>query len=124
MSKKSIPEDLNYAAGEVRYAFNSWQTDTIGELLTLLREVEDEMESYDGDALIADHWDELTIAAEYQSMFGDPSDWDDDCYKLTFEYRLANVEDDIMYVEQLIEALGPSFKFTDLPKPKYMKSAA
>lgn len=124
MAKKRFPQDLTFAGETVRYAFDNWQAETLGKLLTGLEEVREEMESYDGDALIADHWDELGIAADYAGMFGDPSEWDDDDWPLTFDYRLANVEEDIMYVEQLVEGLGQSFKFDDLPKPKYMNPPA
>ena len=121
MAKKRFPEDLKFAGETIRYAFNSWQPGTLGELQSRLEEVRDEMESFDGDDLIADHWDELTIAADYADMFSDPDDRGDDDWPLTFEYRLANVEEDIQYVEELIEGLGETFKFADLPKPKYMQ---
>lgn len=128
MKKKRIPENLDYAAKHIRCAFDHWhQTDvigTVGDLLTTLQEVIDEMSQFEGDALIVDHWDNLGITTEYINLFGDPDDHQDDDWPLTFDYRLANVEEDIMYVEQLVEGLGESFKFDDLPKPEYMTTAA
>lgn len=121
MAKKRFPDELKFAGETVRYAFDSWQPETLGELYSCLEEVREEMETFDGEALIADHWEELSIAGEYQSMFGDPSEWDDDDFPLTFDIRLGDVEEDILYVEELIEGLGESFKFIDLPKPKYMR---
>jgi hypothetical protein len=121
MAKKKFPEDLTFAGEQIRYSFDSWRPSTLGELQCCLEEVKEEMEQFDGEELMADHWEELTIAGEYQSMFGDPSEWDDEHFPLTFEYRLENVNEDIEFVEELIEGLGESFKFTDLPKPKYMK---
>jgi len=121
MAKKRFPEELKFAGEHVRFAFDTWKPETLGELHTCLEEVREEMESFDGDDLIADHWDELSIAGEYQSMFGDPSEWDDEHFPLTFDYRMENVNEDIEFVEELIEGLGESFKFADLPKPKYMR---
>lgn len=121
MAKKRFPEELKFAGEHVRFAFDTWKPETLGELHTCLEEVREEMESFDGDDLIADHWDELCIAGEYQSMFGDPSEWDDEHFPLTFDYRMENVNEDIEFVEELIEGLGESFKFADLPKPKYMR---
>ena len=121
MAKKRFPEDLKFAGEHVRFAFDTWKPETLGELQTCLEEVRDEMEGFDGDDLIADHWDDLTIAAEYESMFGDPSDRGEDEDPLTFEYRMEYVNEDIEFVEELIEGLGETFKFADLPKPKYMQ---
>lgn len=121
MAKKRFPEELKFAGETVRYAFDSWQPETLGELYSCLEEVQEEMERFDGDDLIADYWDELSIAADYASMFSDPDERGSDDWPLTFEYRLANVEEDILHVEELIEGLGESFKFADLPKPKYMR---
>lgn len=124
MAKKRFPQDLVFEAKHIRFEFRYWHDTgmvcTLGDLRRLLREVEDEMSCFDGEALIVDYWDDLGITTDYVSLFGDPDDHDDDV-PLTFDYRLANVEEDLMHVEQLIEGLGESFKFTDLPKPKYMK---
>ena len=121
MANKRFPENLKFAGETIRYAFDSWKPETLGELQTCLEEVREEMESFDGDDLIADHWDDLTIAAEYESMFGDPRERDEDEEPLTFDCRMENVNEDIEFVEELIEGLGVSFKFIDLPKPKHMR---
>ena len=127
MKKQSIPQDLDYEAKHIRFEFRTWHKggvfNTLGELLTTLREVEDEMSRFDGEALIVDHWDDLGIATDYLNLFSDPHDHNED-WPLTFDYRLSNVDEDIMNVEQLVEGLGESFKFDDLPKPKYMTTAA
>jgi len=116
--KKRFPQDLKFAGEQIRDAFDSWQPDTLSDLQSRLQEVQQEMESFDGEDLISDHLDELTVAAEYESLFTDPGDDND---PVTFNYRMANVEEDIEHLEELIEGLGESFKFKDLPKPKHMK---
>lgn len=122
MAKKRFPEDLKFAGEHVRFAFDTWKPGTLGELQSRLEEVRDEMESFDSDVLIADHWDELTVAADYILLFGDVAEQVEELdLPLDFDYRLANVEEDILQVEELIEGLGESFKFADLPKPKYMR---
>jgi hypothetical protein len=122
MAKKRFPEDLKFAGETIRYAFDSWQPGTLGELQSRLEEVRDEMESFDSDDLIEDHWDELTVAADYVLLFGDVTEQVEELdLPLDFDYRLANVEEDIQQVEELIEGLGESFKFANLPKPKYMR---
>ncbi|QGJ70880.1 Hypothetical protein PBC10988_25790 [Planctomycetales bacterium 10988] len=127
MKKKRIPEQLEFVAQHIRHEFNYWyeigRVRTLGGLLHTLRVVEYDMARFDGDALIADRWEELRLGLDYVELFGDPNDHDDD-EPLTFDYRLANVEDDIMCVEELVEGLGESFQFGDLPKPKYMTTAA
>ena len=122
MAKKRFPQDLKFAGEQIRYAFDSWQPSTLGELQSDLEEVQQEMESFNGDDLIADHWDELTVAADYVRLFEDPTEQVEELdVPFDFDYRLANVEEDLMDLEVLIEGLGESFKFTDLPKPKHMR---
>lgn len=123
MAKKQFPRDLKSAAEHIQSAFSYWHetgmTSTLGGLLNTLRVVEYDMTRFDGDALIADHWEDLRVGLYYIELFGDPNDHDDDL-PLTFEYRLETVKDDIYVVELLIERLGPSFEFADLPRPKCM----
>lgn len=124
MTKTPIPHDLDYAAKHMRWEFRAWHDDgmfnDLGDLLRLLQDVEDEMSRFDGDALLVDHWDELSITTDYVTLFGDPDDHDSD-WPLTFDYRLGNVEEDISYVESLVEGLGDSFQFDNLPKRKYLR---
>jgi hypothetical protein len=125
MAKKRFPKDLKLAGEHIQSAFCYWHKkrliSTLGSLLNRLRVVEYDMGRFDGDALIADHWEDLRVGLDYVELFGDPNDHDDDL-PLTFEYRLENVEDDIYVVELLIERLGPSFEFADLPKPKCVRT--
>jgi hypothetical protein len=122
MARKRFPEDLKFAGEQIRYAFDSWNDDapieTLEDLRDLLVEVRDEMEEFDGDDLIFEHLDELYLTRDYESLFTEPGDDND---PVTFHDRMANVEEDIEHLEELIEGLGESFKFTDLPKPKHMK---
>ena len=126
MTKKHIPEDLAFEADHVRFDFRSWidadMVSTLGDLQALLQEVEDEMTCFDTEALIVDHWDELGVTSDYVSLWGDPSERDEDEDALTFEYRLGNLEEDLRYVEELIDGLGRTFKLSDLPMPQYAKS--
>lgn len=126
MTKKHIPEDLAFEADHVRFDFRSWidadMVSTLGDLQALLQEVEDEMTCFDSEALIVDHWDELGVTSDYVSLWGDPSERDEDEDALTFEYRLGNLEEDLRYVEELIDGLGRTFKLSDLPMPQYAKS--
>jgi len=119
--KKPLSEDLKFAGEHIRYAFRHWHetgiTSTLGGLLNTLRVAEEDMARFDRHALIADHWEDLRVALSYVELFGDPNLHDDDL-PLTFEYMLANIKEDIDLVEQLIEGLGESFKFADLPKSK------
>jgi hypothetical protein len=125
MTSKQFPQDLTFAGEQIYSAFWSWHENgyinTLGDLLRMLRLVEYDMGRFDGDALIIDHWEDLRVGLDYIELFGDPNDHDDEL-PLTFEYRLENVDEDIMYVEELIEGLGESYMFDDLPKPKCMKA--
>lgn len=125
MTSKQFPQDLMLDGKHIYAAFWSWHEkgyiNTLGDLLRKLRLVEYDMNRFDRDALIIDTWEDLWVGLEYVELFGDPNDHDDEL-PLTFEYRFADVEEDIMYVEELIEGLGESFIFDDLPKPKCMKA--
>ena len=91
---------------------------TLADLLGFMECVRFEFLQYDGDELIADHIDDLDNAADYLSDWGDPSEPVCDDELPTFEYRLANIEEDIMTLDELIELVGESFKVADLPSRK------
>lgn|SRR5690606_25755771 len=78
MAQKRVAENLKFAGEQIQSAFCHWHetgmVSTLGDLLRTLREVEDEMLCYDGDALIADHCDDLGITTDYVSLFGNPSE--------------------------------------------------
>lgn len=125
MNKKRIPQDLELVAKHIRQEFDHWyetgHVSTLGGLLHTLHVVDEDMTRFDGNALIAEHWEDLRLALYYVELFGDPNEHDDDL-PLTFDYRLATVKDDIECVEQLVEGLGESFMFADLPKPEGMEN--
>jgi hypothetical protein len=76
---------------------------TLGELRDYMLEVRAEMNQRNDDELVAD-LDE--VAAEYCASFGE-----DD---VTVGYRLANVEEDISVIEELIEELDEQYKVRSL----------
>ena len=89
---------------------------TLADLHRFLQDVAEEFDGFDQDALIADHFEELSDAADYLSEWADPTT--DGEEPVTFEYRLANVEEDIGHVEDLIELVGDSFKVKSLRSRK------
>jgi hypothetical protein len=90
---------------------------TLADLHQFLQDVAKEFDGFDQDALIADHFDDLWHGADYLSEWADPTT--DGEEPVTFEYRLANVEEDIGHVEDLIELVGDSFKVKSLrPRKK------
>jgi len=90
---------------------------TFADLRQFLQGVADEFDGYGEDAIIADHFGELGDAADYLSEWADPTT--DGEEPVTFEYRLANVEEDIRNVEDLIEFVGSAFKVKSLrPRKK------
>ena len=93
---------------------------TLADLRLFLQDVADEFDGYDENALIADHFDDLCFAAEYLSEWADPTT--DGEEPVTFEYRFANVEEDIQHVEDLIELVGASFKVKSL-QPRKKRAA-
>jgi hypothetical protein len=88
---------------------------SLGELADFLESVESELLDYDGNELVADCIDDMVDAADYLADFEEPSEpvCNDDL--ATIEYRLGNIEDDIMNVDELIEIVGRSCKVADLP---------
>lgn len=92
---------------------------TLGDLLEYLNSVQDELTAYDEDVVLADIIDELVTAADYLDDFTPVEEpLDDDGEMATVEYRLANVEEDIEYVEELIDELGEEFLVSQLPQVK------
>jgi midasin (ATPase involved in ribosome maturation) len=89
---------------------------TLADLRQFLSDVADEFDGFEEDALIADHFGELWHGADYLSEWADPTTDSDE--PVTFEYRLANVEEDIGNVEDLIELVGDSFKVKSLQPRK------
>ena len=85
---------------------------TLADLRQFLSDVADEFDGFEEDALIADHFGELWHGADYLSEWADPTT--DGEESVTFEYRLANVEEDIGHAEELIELVGPTFKVKNL----------
>lgn len=89
---------------------------TLGDLLSFLRDVEEEFLNFDDDDLLADIGDELGDAADYLNEFEDfHTPIDSDGELPTVGYRAANVEEDIEQVEELIELVGVTFKVKKLP---------
>ena len=121
MSKKNtkVVSQQDSATEHVVLSHSTWIADhpkgSLGELSEFLESVESEMLNYDGDELIADHIDDLCEAADYLAEWSDPSEPVCDDELPTFEYRLVNVEEDIMTLDELIELVGRSFKVADLP---------
>jgi hypothetical protein len=94
-------------------------TATLGDLLDYLRAVEEELLGHDPDDVLAEIVGQLDQAAAYLEDFGDLSEPVCDGGDLpTVQYRLANVEEDIDDVEELIAAVGGSYRVSRLPKRK------
>lgn len=92
---------------------------TLGDLLEYLRAVEEELHGHDPDAVLAEIVGELDLAAAYLDDFpelDEPVCGGDELP--TVEYRLADVEQDIGDVEELIAALGETYRVSRLPKRK------
>ncbi len=104
--------------------FKNHPKGTLEELNEFLDSVLSEMENYDSNELIADHIDDLCDAAEYLADFQPPTEPVCDDELATFEYRLVNVEEDIMYLEELIELVGESFKVADLPSREELSTSS
>lgn len=88
---------------------------TLADLLGFLQGVRFEFLQYNADELIADHINDLDNAADYLSDWDDSSMPVDEDERPSFEDRLANIEEDIMTLDELIELVGESFKAADLP---------
>lgn len=93
---------------------------TLGDLHSYLEVVRDELSEYDPDDVLAEIIDELDLAADYLSDFDEVDEPVFDDELATVDYRMANVEEDIGDVEELIESLGASFRVSRLPKWKLL----
>lgn len=113
---------------EIGRKFSLWrkpnQSATLGDLLQFLDRAQDELLSFDGDDLLVDIECELSDAANWLATWESNEGCFDDEKPLTVEYRLANMEEDISQVEELVEELGESFIVKLLPKWKSPKKSA
>lgn len=123
-----LREHLAFVRKEVGDSHSKWITAhrsaSLGDLLAYLEGVQDELMAFNDEDVLAEIADELGDAAAYLSGFAplhEPVDIDGEL--ATVEYRLMKVEEDIGEVEELIEAVGPSYKVSRLPKRK-RKTAA
>lgn len=94
----------------------------LGDLLTYLNDVQDELLGFNEDDVLAQIIGELDVAADYLSVFtpvDEPVDGKEEL--ATVGYRLVNVEEDIGYVEELIEEFSEAFTLKRLPKQKPWK---
>ena len=107
---------------EIGRKFMNWRkwnpTATLGELLQFLEQAQDELLSFNGDDLLMEIEGELSDAADYLATWVQQTGYMDGEEFADVDYRLANVEEDIGEVEELIEALGESFSVKRLPKWK------
>lgn len=88
-------------------------TATLAGLRQWLQSVADDFQGFDGEAVIADHKDELGVdSTDYLSQWDDE---DSDGTPVTFDYRACNVEEDLATVDELIVLVGESFKVSGLP---------
>lgn len=99
--------------GTVFLASRKWikynPTATLADRLEFLNEVADEFSSFDGSDLIDDSLDELCFGDDYLAEWGEYATGDGEGEQYDFDYRMANVEEDIGDVEELIELVGADF---------------
>jgi hypothetical protein len=96
---------------------------TLSDLLLYLEGVRDELSAFDSDDVLIEISEGLDLAADYLGDFGDldnPAEWHGGLS--TVDDRLADVEEDIGDIEDLIAALGESFKAKRLPKWRARKT--
>lgn len=112
-------ESLKADIGRKFITWRKWNpTATLGELLQFLELAQDELLSFNGDDLLMEIEGELSDAADYLATWEQQTGYMDGEELADVDYRLANVEEDIGEVEELIEALGESFSVNRLPKWK------
>ena len=112
-------ESLKADIGRKFITWRKWNpTATLGELLQFLELAQDELLSFNGDDLLMEIEGELSDAADYLATWEQQTGYMDGEEFADVDYRLANVEEDIGEVEELIEALGESFSVKRLPKWK------
>lgn len=113
---------------EIGRKFMNWRkwnpTATLGELMQFLERAQDELLSFNGDDLLVEIESDLSDAADYLDTWEKKTGYMDDEEFADVDYRLANVEEDIGEVEELIEAVGESFSVKRLPKWKPRAKAA
>lgn len=114
---------------EVGRKFTKWRksnpTATLGDLLQFLERAKDELLDFNGDDVLVEIESELSDAADWLATWGPiESHVDGDGEPATVWYRVEELEEDIGEVEELIEALGESFKVKRLPKWKPRGKAA
>ncbi len=96
----------------------------LGDLLPYLEGVQSELLDFNTDDVLAEIINELDAAADWLSEWEPVDVHVDGDEPATVELRLGNIEEDIEVVEELIEALGVSFKVKRLPKWKPSAQAA
>lgn len=97
---------------------NAHPSADLSDLLLYLERVQDELLDFNYDDVLAEIINELDAAADWLSEWGPVDVHVDGDDPATVGYRLDESEEDIGDVEELIEALGVSFKVKRLPKWK------
>jgi|GEM_PF-1600474 len=119
VAKDGTTRDRNIYIKEIADNHSRWISNnpegTLADLLDFLECARFDFLRYDGDELIADHFEDLRNASDYLLDFGDPSEPVYGEELPTFEYRLEIVDEDIMTLDGYIEFVGESFKLADLP---------
>lgn len=128
VAQASELKHLESLKADIGRKFTTWRkwnpTATLGELLQFLELAQDELLSFNGDDLLMEIEGELSDAADYLATWEQQTGYMDGEEFADVDYRLANVEEDIGEVEELIEALGDSFSVKRLPKWKPRAKAA
>lgn len=128
MAKAGELSHVETLKAEVGRKFMNWRkwnpTATLGELLQLLERAQDELLDFNGDDLLVEIEGELSAAADYLDTWEQKTGYMDGEEVADVDCRLANIEEDIGEVEELIEALGDSFSVKRLPKWKPRAKAA
>jgi hypothetical protein len=105
----------------VRHTHGRWieahPTATLGDLLGFVQAAEEELLGYDPDDVLAEIVGELDQAAAYLDDFPNLDEPVCDGGELpTVEYRMADLEQEIADVEELIAVLGETYRVSRLPK--------
>jgi hypothetical protein len=102
-TKKELAELKQRIARNHRAWIEDNPRSTLGDLRDYMLGVQEAMNEYNDDDPVADI---VVVAGEYCAGFGE-----DD---VTVGYRLANVEEDIQVIEELIEEVGEEYKVRSL----------
>lgn len=128
VAQASELKHLESLKDEVGRKFTSWRksnsTATLGELLEFLERAKDELLDFNGDDVLVEIESELCDAADYLDTWANKTGYMNNEEPATVDYRLANMEEDIGEVDELIEELGKSFMLKRLPKWKPRGKAA